>query len=466
MTRATLAILLIVFGWCAPTALAESQAATDRDLNGDGLADPIVANPNWDPRFYPLNAWTIFGKRDVAPIDAGNLGAAGVRLPEDCASPVIVGDVDADGTGELAIACPRPGRTRPEVVVTPLTGTTGSLDPFDPARHSLRITGASLVEVAPAGDVNGDRRADVVVIGARPRERRRRAWVVFGRALPASVDVRNLGGGGITIWGPPHASAAFTQWLTVHAAGDVNGDGRGDLAVGDQFFPDRTCRAPDLDCDGRAWIVFGRRRPPRLIKLPHIRPFGYTIRPTAEAEVEDIGAYVTSAGDLDGDGRDETIVGARSFAPNAIVPFVVWGTREKRRRDLVLRERNSYLWAWADATPMGDVNGDGRDDLAVVPWERHGGLNVLLGHRWRGGLHVQRLRRGRVATVVRQANAGLQTLTAGDVNGDRIPDFLVIRFTPIREVFVLFGARPLRPLNLNALGASGFQVIVPQPPPF
>jgi hypothetical protein len=64
---------------------------------------------------------------------------------------VIAGDIDGDGTGELAIACPRPGRTRREVVVTALTGATGSLDLFNPARHSLRITGASLVEVAQRG---------------------------------------------------------------------------------------------------------------------------------------------------------------------------------------------------------------------------------------------------------------------------------------------------------------------------
>jgi hypothetical protein len=68
VTRATLATLLIVLGGCAPTAMAQSQAATNRDLNGDGLADPIVADPH-PFNLGPLRAWTIFGKRDVEPID-------------------------------------------------------------------------------------------------------------------------------------------------------------------------------------------------------------------------------------------------------------------------------------------------------------------------------------------------------------------------------------------------------------
>jgi hypothetical protein len=124
------------------------------------------------------------------------------------------------------------------------------------------------------------------------------------RALPDSVDVRRLGGAGITIWGPPHRDTSHAQALTVHAAGDVNGDGRDELAVGYPWFPDRTCRDPDRDCDGRHGSSSddGDRR---ARSLPHIRPFGYTIRPTAEAEVEDIGAYATSAGDLNGDGRDD-----------------------------------------------------------------------------------------------------------------------------------------------------------------
>ena len=105
--------------------------------------------------------------------------------------------------------------------------------------------------VAVAGDVNGDGRADVLV-GAPSADNNGRtdsgsAYVVFGKASTAPVDLAALGQAGFRIDGAAAGDAA-----DVAGAGDVNGDGRPDVLVGAQR-ADNNGRTNS----GSAYVVYG-----------------------------------------------------------------------------------------------------------------------------------------------------------------------------------------------------------------
>jgi FG-GAP repeat len=123
----------------------------------------------------------------------------------------------------------------------------------------FRINGAVTYErsgrsVAGAGDVNGDGRADVLVGSPEASNNGRRAsgsvYVVFGQESGPQIGLGTLGEAGFRIDGAaPFDDAAWA----VASAGDVNGDGRGDVLIG----------APNADSNGRSgsgsgYVVFGK----------------------------------------------------------------------------------------------------------------------------------------------------------------------------------------------------------------
>ncbi len=87
-----------------------------------------------------------------------------------------------------------------------------------------------------AGDVNGDGFDDLVIGASRAdasgnaKSNAGDSYVIFGAAaLPATIDLANLGSAGITIFG---ADAGDSSGFSVSSAGDVNGDGFDDLVIG------------------------------------------------------------------------------------------------------------------------------------------------------------------------------------------------------------------------------------------
>ena len=154
------------------------------------------------------------------------------------------------------------------------------------SQAGIRIVGEAASDrvgwaVARAGDVNGDRRMDVI-IGApaaanNERDSSGSAYVVFGQRSAATIDLASLGGGGFRIDG---ASQGDNAGFAVSTAGDVNGDGLADVVVG----------APEADNNlreqsGSAYVVFGQRtsapgRPlgARRSRLPHRRRVELRVR--------------------------------------------------------------------------------------------------------------------------------------------------------------------------------------------
>jgi hypothetical protein len=219
------------------------------------------------------------------------------------------------------------------------------------------------MSVSSAGDVNGDGIADVIVgapnAGANPGS----AYVVFGtgQARPASLDLGALDGvDGFRILGAaPNDQLGFS----VSAAGDVNGDGIDDVIVG----------APSAGA-GAAYVVLGRRAPfPAVVEVSSVDGTdGFRI----EGAVADggLGHGVAAAGDLNGDGVDDVVIGSTS-AIDALA-YVVYGRRTAQAGPFApvvevaaLDGQNGFRLVGsggrASVSGAGDVNGDGIDDIVV-----------------------------------------------------------------------------------------------------
>ncbi|CAC9531281.1 Flagellar hook-length control protein FliK, partial [uncultured Gammaproteobacteria bacterium] len=184
--------------------------------------------------------------------------------------------------------------------------------------------------VSSAGDVNGDGLDDLIVgvwdADLSGKSYAGKSYVVFGKAngnainLSAIADASNPTGG-FVINGE---AARDNSGYSVSSAGDVNGDGLDDLIVG-AYQAD-----PNGDDSGKSYVVFGKTNS-SAINLSAIADAsnptgGFVIN--GEAAGDQSGCSVSNAGDVNGDGLDDLIVGAynaslsgKSYAGKSYVVF-------------------------------------------------------------------------------------------------------------------------------------------------
>src|SRR5688572_8655328 len=90
---------------------------------------------------------------------------------------------------------------------------------------SSAVLGGQLGFRASAGDVNGDGLSDVLLLA------RRSAFVVFGKPDPDSLLIDDLAQTAQGFAIVPSATSSIAELFTIASAGDVNGDGLGDIVV-------------------------------------------------------------------------------------------------------------------------------------------------------------------------------------------------------------------------------------------
>jgi len=271
----------VFYGGSSPNAVADltlSEGAfqfgvsvsSAGDFNGDGYADVIVGAPLGDQAFLYFGGPGADSVADLILNGSGELFGTSVAP---------AGDVNGDGHADVIVGGP--------------TNGTGGLSagrayvfyggPGADATADLALTGSAGQQlgnsVASAGDVNGDGYSDIIV-GAPGGDR---AYVYYGGSSPDAVADLTLTG-----------SAGDAFGLSVSSAGDVNKDGYGDVIVG-AYQND----AGGTDA-GRAYVYFGGPGADAVADL--------TL--TGAAAGDHFGNSVSVAGDVNGDGHSDVIVGA------------------------------------------------------------------------------------------------------------------------------------------------------------
>ncbi len=238
--------------------------------------------------------------------------------------------------------------------------------PVDKSGHS----------VAAAGDVNGDGFGDVIVgaAGADPHgSGSGSSYVVFGKSSGFDSMIELSGLNGSTGFRIDGVTAFDESGHSVASAGDVNGDGLGDVFVG------APGAGPNGIGSGASYVVFGKATVfAPVFELSELSPAsGFRIN--GELPGDTSGFTVAAAGDVNGDGFGDVIAGAHSASPSGAgsgAGHVVFGNGSGFTSVIepLLLDGNAGFQisgeTSADNTGLpvaaaGDVNGDGFGDIIL-----------------------------------------------------------------------------------------------------
>lgn len=228
--------------------------------------------------------------------------------------------------------------------------------------------------------------------------------------------------------------------VAVSKTGDINGDKIDDIIVG-SFGADPN----NVNAAGKSQVIFGTQKFPASVNLSQLNgQNGFTLNGT-DAEGFS-GGTVSSAGDINGDGIKDFIIGAFGAAVNgqnnAGKTYIVFGTNQgfpanfnlanlNGNNGFAVTGTNTFDYAGLFATGIGDINGDRIDDVLIsAPGPLGGtpGKSYVIYGRTAGfspNLNLAQINgnNGFVINGIDGNSSG--TASSGDINGDGIPDLVI-----------------------------------------
>ena len=262
------------------------------DVNGDGYDDIIVGAPNYS---NTGRVYLYFGGLTIGLInDTADVTITGVAVNSNFGFVVSsAGDVNDDGYDDVIVGADEySSSTGRAYVYFGGASMNNVADVIMTGEAANNFFGNS---VSSAGDVNGDGYSDVIAGARGYSSNTGRAYVFFGGAvMNNAADVIMTGEAASNFFG-----------RSVSSAGDVNGDGYSDVIVGADGYSSDT---------GRAYVFFGGA----------VMDSAADVTMTGEA-AGSFGFSVSSAGDVNGDGYSDVIVGADGYSSNTGKAYVYFG---------------------------------------------------------------------------------------------------------------------------------------------
>ena len=261
--------------------------------------------------------------------------------------------------------------------------------------------------VSTAGDVNGDGYSDVIVgarLNAANGTNAGRAYIYFGGNIPDTIaDVVLTGAAAFDLFG-----------ISVSSAGDVNGDSYSDVIVGALFNDAGGNEA------GRAYVYFGGNIMNNVADIIF----------TGEATGDSFGNSVSAAGDMNGDGFSDVIIGAygnNTGGADAGRAYVFYGgIVSDTIADLKFTGEAAGDQFGYSVSDAGDVNGDGFNDVIVgAIFNDAGAANAGRAYVFLGGISPDTFTDVTLTGAASTDNFGYSVSSAGDVNGDGLSDVIV-----------------------------------------
>lgn len=379
------------------------------DVNADGFDDILVGATSNDHYWQGYGYCVLcYGPcSGVVPVDEVDVVFQANSITHDYTGWFVsaAGDTNADGYDDILMRADE--------------GTSLFLGPIEAGEHDADDGDAFFVGLgsryAAMGDTNGDGFADVLMSAD---------WTTMAALFlgPQSGDVD---------LSMADAWIVEDSWVSnpgavVARAGDTNSDGQVDYLIG---IPQEDGAA---GAEGAAYVINGPIvGETSLIDSAEVIVYG-------EAYSEQFGIRVAGAGDMNGDGYDDILVGSGHGRAHLFLSPLS-GTMMAADADTVFEGEPGYIHSEA---PAGDYDGDGFNDLlfGLPHWQEGNRAYLYFGPFDTGDVLVSDLLVGDSAHAFYfHGSAGDIAVTPpGDADGDGMPDIL-IGGEGIGEAFLFYG---------------------------